>query len=74
MISLCKNMTQYYVQADGIPQFIIMMKDAQKKEKPAGMPIANVKLVMMAFAVVLAAQRFPRKLDNWEGLPAIGRT
>jgi hypothetical protein len=27
MISLCLNMTQYYVQADGIPQFIVMMED-----------------------------------------------
>ncbi len=29
MISLCSNMTQYFfVQADGIPQFIVMMGDA----------------------------------------------
>jgi len=47
MISLRTNMTQYYVQADGIPQFIVMMEDAQKKAKRAGMPIADVKLVMM---------------------------
>jgi hypothetical protein len=63
-------MMQYYVQADGIPQFIVMMEDAQKKTKQAGMPIANVELVMMALAAVLAAQRFPREVDNWEGLPA----
>ena len=31
MISLRTNMTQYYVQADGIPQFIVMMEDVQKK-------------------------------------------
>jgi hypothetical protein len=31
MISLRLNMTQYYVQVDGIPQFIVMMEDAQKK-------------------------------------------
>ena len=30
MISLRTNMTQYYVQADVIPQFIVMMEDAQK--------------------------------------------
>jgi hypothetical protein len=59
MISLCSNMTQYYVQTDGIPQFIVMMEDAQKKAKRAGMPIANVELVMMASAAVLAAQHFP---------------
>jgi hypothetical protein len=67
-------MTQYYVQADGIPQFIVMMEDAQKKAKRAGMPIADVELVMMALAAVLAAQHFPRKVDDWEGLPAVDRT
>jgi len=29
MISLRTNMTQYYAEVDGIPQFIIMMEDAQ---------------------------------------------
>ena len=74
MISLRTNMTQYYVQADGIPQFIVMMEDAQKKAKRAGMPIADVELVMMASAAVLAAQHFPREVDDWEGLPAVDRT
>jgi hypothetical protein len=71
MISLRSNMTQYYVQADGIPQFIFMMEDAQKKAKRAGMPIADVELVMMALAAVLAAQHFPREVDDWEGLPSV---
>ena len=48
-----------------------MMEDAQKKAKRAGMPIGDVKLVMMASAAVLAAQHFPREVDDWEGLPAI---
>jgi hypothetical protein len=74
MISLRTNMTQYYVQADGIPQFIVMMEDAQKKAKWAGMPIADVKLVMMGSAAVLAAQHFPREVDDWEGLPAVDHT
>jgi hypothetical protein len=46
MIGLRTNMHQYYTQAEGIPQFINMMEDAQKKAKRAGMPIANDKLVM----------------------------
>jgi hypothetical protein len=70
MILLCTDMMQNYVQADGIPQFILMMEDAQKKAKQAGMPIANVELVMMALAAVLAAQHFPREAYDWEGLPA----
>jgi hypothetical protein len=74
MISPQSNLTQYYVQADDIPQFIIMMEDAQKKGKWAGIPIADVKLVMIALAAVLAAQHFSQEVDDWEGLPAINRT
>ncbi len=59
IISLRSNITQYYVQADGIPQFIVMMDDAQKKAKQDSMPITDVKLLMMALATILAAQHFP---------------
>ena len=34
------------------------------------MPITDAELVMMASAAVLAVQHFPRKVDDWEGLPA----
>jgi hypothetical protein len=71
MISLQLNMTQYYNQADGIPQFIVMMEDAQKNVKRAGIPIADIKLVMMTSAAVLAAQHFSQEVDDWESLPAI---
>ena len=74
MISLRTNMHQYYVQVDGIPQYIIMLEDAQKKAKRAGMPIADVELVIMALAAVLAAQHFPRKVNDWEGLSSPART
>jgi hypothetical protein len=74
MISLCTDMMQYYVQADAIPQFILMMENAPKKAKWTGMPIAGIELVMMALAAVLAAQHFPREVDNWEGLPAASCT
>jgi len=74
MLSLRTNMHQYYRQADGIPQYIIMLEDAQKKAKRADMPIADVELVMMASVAVLAAQHFLRKVDDWEGLPAASHT
>jgi hypothetical protein len=64
MTSLRLNMIQYYVQAEGIPQFIVMMEDAQKKAKWAGMPIADVELVMTALATVFAAQHFPQEVDD----------
>jgi hypothetical protein len=74
MISLHLNMTQYYIQADGIPQFMIMMEFAQKKAKRVGMPITDVELMMMASATDLAAQHFPQEMDDWESLPAIDCT
>jgi hypothetical protein len=62
MISLHTNMHQYYVQADGIPQYINMLEDTQW----AGIPIANIELVVMiALAAILAAQHFPCEVDNW---------
>jgi hypothetical protein len=74
MISFHTNMHQYSVQADGISQYINMLEDAQKKAKRAGMPIADIELVMMALAAVLAAQHFPREVNDWEGLPSSART
>ena len=74
LLTLRTNMHGYYTQADGIPQYIIILEEAQKKAKQAGMPIANIELVMMALAAILAAMHFPREVDDWEGLPALGRT
>jgi hypothetical protein len=34
------------------------------------MPIANIELIMMALVAILAAQHFPHKVDDWEGLPS----
>jgi hypothetical protein len=68
MISLRTNMHNYYTQADGIPQYINMLEDAQIKAMRAGMPITDVKLVIMASAVVLTAHHFPHNIDDWEGL------
>ena len=50
-----------------------MLEDAQKKAKRAGMPIADIELVMMASEAVLAAQYFPLEVDDWEGLPSSAR-
>jgi hypothetical protein len=73
MITLRMNMTQYYMQANGTPQFIVMMRDAQKKAMRASVPIVDIKLIMMALVAVLVAEHFPRKVD-WEGLPTKAHT
>ncbi len=38
------------------------------------MPIADVEVVMMALAAILAAQHFSCEVDNWEALPAASGT
>ncbi len=62
------------MQGGGISQFMVMMEDAQKKATQAGMPIANVELVMMSLAAILVTQHFPCKVDDWEGLPTKAHT
>jgi hypothetical protein len=46
----------------------------RKKAMRASMPITNVELVMIALVTVLAAQHFPREVDDWEGLPSTSHT
>ncbi len=65
MISLCTNMHNYYTQADGIPQYINMLEDAQKKAMRAGMPIA----VMMASAAVLRPNTSRVRLTTGKASP-----
>ena len=74
MLTLRTNMHGYYAQANGIPQYIIMLEEAQKKAKRVGMPIADIELVMMASVAVLAAMHFPCEVDDGKGLPTLGRT
>ncbi len=38
MISLRTNMHQYYVQADGISQYIVMLEDKQKRQSGRAWP------------------------------------
>ena len=42
MITLRTNMIQYYVQAEGIPQYIVMMEDAQKKQNGQACPLPTL--------------------------------
>jgi hypothetical protein len=39
MISLHSNMTQYYIQADGIPQFIVMMGMLKRRQSRPACPL-----------------------------------
>ena len=57
-------MQAYYEQSDGIPQYIALLEDAQKKAKRAHMPIADAELVMMAST---ADSSIERGRTPWRG-------
>jgi hypothetical protein len=44
MISLHINMHQYYMQADGIPQYIVMLGEAQKRQSERACPLPTSSL------------------------------
>ena len=65
-------MMGYYAMADGIPEYIQKLEDAQKKLARAELPMDDRQLLAIASTAVLASQHFPRATDEWEALePAL---
>jgi hypothetical protein len=64
-------MMQYYVQADGIPQFILMVEDAKKRLN--GLECLSLTLNLSWWHRRLS-QHFPREVNNLEGLLAVSHT
>ena len=60
---LHNKMQRYHLEVEGIPEYINMLKDAQKQ---AGQTITNKKLLIFASTTMLTTERFPRNNDDWE--------
>ncbi len=72
LISLPTEMMGYYALTEGIPEYINMLEDAQRKLARAQLPMGDHQLLAIASTAVLAAQHFPRATDEWEALaPAL---
>ena len=67
-------MLDYYTIAEGIPEYINMLEDAQRKLERANLPMSNDQLVAIASTSVLAANDFPRTTEEWEALPPASKT
>jgi len=74
LISLPTEMIGYYSEADGIPEYINMMEDAQRKLARANLPMSDDQLVAIASTAVLASNHFPRPTDEWEARPRAEKT
>ncbi len=59
----CYRTTRRVDLAEGIPEYINMLEDAQRKLARAQLPMGDRQLLAIASTAVLAAQHFPRATD-----------
>jgi hypothetical protein len=74
LINLPTEMLSYYTQADGIPEYINMLEEAQRKLARANLPMSDDQLLAIASTSVLASGHFPRPTDEWEALACNHKT
>ena len=59
-------MQRYHLEVEGIPEYINMLKDAQRQAGRAGRAISDNTLLLFASTAMLTSERFPRTNDAWE--------
>ena len=69
LVNLPTEMMGYYALADGIPEYINMLEEAQRKLARANLPMSDDQLLAIASTAVLASEHFPRPTDEWEAQP-----
>ena len=69
VIDLQVDMRLYYTESVGIPEYIIMLEDSQKKEKHANLPISDDVLATIATKLLMETNTFPDKTKDWGKLP-----
>ena len=69
LVNLPTDMLGYYAAAEGIPEYINMLEEAQRKLARANLPMSDDQLLATASTAVLASENFPRPTNEWEALP-----
>ena len=67
-------MQRYYLKVEGIPEYINMLKDAQKQAGRDGRTIADETLLFFATTAILTTERYLRTNDDWEDLSEANKT
>ncbi len=62
-------MMSYYQDGEGIPEYINMLEEAQRKLARANLPMSDDQLLAIASTAVLTLDHFPRPTDEWKALP-----
>lgn len=74
LVTLPTEMMGYYATTDGIPEYINMLEEAQRKLARANLPMSDDQLLAIASTSVLASDHFPRPTDEWEARPRATKT
>jgi hypothetical protein len=74
MVLLTIQMSQYYKGTPDIPEYIFLLKDAQRKAARARLPVSNQTLTVLASTALLAANTFPHTTELWEELDPANKT
>ncbi len=73
LVNLPTDMMGYYSQADGIPEYINMLKEAQCKLARANLPMLDNQLLAIASMAILASSHFPRLTDDREACTCVDK-
>ena len=65
-LALQNDIQRFHLDAEGMPEYINALKDAQKQSRRANHNIANAVLLLLATNAMLATQRFQRANKRWE--------
>jgi hypothetical protein len=71
MVSLTIQMSKYYEGMPDIPEYIFLLKDAQRKAARVCLPIPDQTLTILASTALLATGTLPRTTELWEELVKI---
>ncbi len=74
LVNLPTKMMGYYADAKGIPEYINMLEDVQRKLARVNLPMLDNQLLAIASTTVLASEHFPRHTGDWEALPCNNKT
>ena len=66
LLALHNEMQRYHLEVEGIPEYINILEEAQRKSGWAGRTIADETLLLFVSTAMLTGERFPRANDGWE--------
>ena len=66
LLALHNEMKCYYLEFEGIPKYIKMIKDAYRQAGQAGRTVIDDTLLLFASTAMLTSERSPRANNDWE--------